>query len=142
MDGASAIRHQARGRSPNNQINKVKRDYVLDLIEENYADFGPTLAAEMLDEHHGFTVSSETLRKWMIERGLWLPRKLRRRFHRSRNRRECFGELIQIDGSDQYQSGKGACGTCQPNVARSVGEGTETEEHIRHGGGQCLPQGI
>ena len=36
----------------------------------------------------------------MIERGLWLPRKQRRRFHQPRNRRECFGELIQIDGSD------------------------------------------
>ena len=63
MDGASAIRHKARGRSPNNQIHKAKRDYVLDLIEEKYADFGPTLAAEMLAEHHGFSVSSETLRK-------------------------------------------------------------------------------
>jgi len=73
---------------------------VLELVEEKYADFGPTLAAEMLADHHGFIVSSETLRKWMIERGLWLPRKQRRRFHQPRNRRECFGELIQIDGSD------------------------------------------
>ena len=100
VDGASSIRHKARGRSPNNQIHAAKRDYVLGLIEEKYTDFGPTLAAEMLAEHHGFIVSSETLRKWMVAAGLWLPRKQRRRFHQPRNRRECFGELIQIDGSD------------------------------------------
>ena len=98
--GASAIRHKSRGQRPNNQIQTTKRDYVLGLIEEKYADFGPTLAAEMLAEHHGLTVSRETLRKWMTGAGLWLPRKHRRRFHQPRHRRECFGELIQIDGSD------------------------------------------
>ncbi len=99
-DGAVAIRHRARGKPPNNQIHKAKRDYALVLIKENYPDFGPTLAAEMLAEHHGFKVSRETLRKWMIEDGLWLSRKQRRTFHQPRLRRECYGELIQIDGSD------------------------------------------
>lgn len=100
QDGAFAIRHQARGKPPNNRIHHAKRDYALSLIKENYADFGPTLAAEMLAERHGFKVSRETLRKWMQEDGLWLSRKQRRTFHQPRLRRECFGELIQIDGSD------------------------------------------
>jgi transposase len=100
QDGASAIRHKARGKPPNNQIHKAKRDYALALIKENYVDFGPTLAAEMLGEHHGFKVSRETLRKWMIDDGIWLSRKQRRTFHQPRLRRECYGELIQIDGSD------------------------------------------
>lgn len=99
-DGPSAIRHKARGRAPNNRIGTVKRAFALDLVRESYADFGPTLAAEMLEEHHGLTVSRETLRKWMIDDGLWLSRKQRRTFHQPRQRRECFGELIQIDGSD------------------------------------------
>jgi len=99
-DGAAAIRHKARGKPPNNQIHKAKRDYALSVIKESYADFGPTLAAEMLAEHHGFKVSRETLRKWMQEDGIWLSRKQRRTFHQPRLRRECFGELIQIDGSD------------------------------------------
>tara|TARA_R100000935_G_scaffold40434_1_gene61964 strand:- start:2199 stop:2516 length:318 start_codon:yes stop_codon:yes gene_type:complete len=47
-DGAPAIRHRARGKSPNNKIHKAKRDYALALVNENYKDFGPTLAAEML----------------------------------------------------------------------------------------------
>lgn len=98
--GAAAIRHKSRGRKPNNHIHAAKRDYAMTLIRENYADFGPTLAAEMLEERHGFPVSRETLRKWMTEEGLWQSRKQRRTFHQPRLRRECFGELIQIDGSD------------------------------------------
>jgi transposase len=101
-DGAAAIRHKARGKPPNNRIHKAKRDYALAVIKESYADFGPTLAAEMLAEHHGFKVSRETIRKWMVEDGLWLSRKQRRTFHQPRLRRECYGELIQIDGSDHH----------------------------------------
>ena len=111
QDGASAIRHKARGKPPNNRIHKAKRDYALALIKENYVDFGPTLAAEKLAEHHGFKVSRETLRKWMIEDGIWLSRKQRRTFHQPRLRRECYGELIQIDGSDHrwFEDRGGPC---------------------------------
>ena len=98
--GASAIRHKSRGRAPNNQIHRAKRDFALGLIKEQYPDFGPTLTAEMLAGHHGFKVSRETVRKWMVEDGMWLSRKQRRAIHQPRLRRECFGELIQIDGSD------------------------------------------
>ncbi len=101
-EGAPAIRHKARGKTPNNQIHKSKRGYALALIKEKYEDFGPTFASEMLADHHDFKVSRETLRKWMIEEGIWLPRKQRRKFHQPRLRRECFGELIQIDGSDHH----------------------------------------
>jgi len=62
QDGASAIRHKSRGRAPNNQIHSAKRDYALTVIKEHYPDFGPTLAAEMLAEHHGLKVSRETVR--------------------------------------------------------------------------------
>ena len=99
-DGVASIRHKARGRRPNNRISDARRALALSLIRESYADFGPTLAAEMLEERHGLKVSRETLRKWMQDDGLWLSRKQRRRFHQPRLRRECHGELIQIDGSD------------------------------------------
>jgi hypothetical protein len=101
-EGACGIRHRLRGQVSNNRIHDAKRVYGLDLVRENYADFGPTLAAEALETHHGFKVSRETLRNWMIDDGLWLPRKQRKRFHQPRLRRECFGELIQIDGSDHH----------------------------------------
>jgi len=105
------IRHKARGKTPNNKIHKAKRDYAVALVKESYKDFGPTLAAEMLAEHHGFRVSREMLRKWMTNDGLWLSRKQRWTFHQPRQRRECYGELIQIDGSDHrwFEDRAGPC---------------------------------
>ena len=70
------------------------------MVREHYLDFGPTFAAEKLAADHGLVVSRETLRKWMAEAGIWLSRKQRRTFHQPRLRREFYGELVQIDGSD------------------------------------------
>ena len=101
-DGPAAIRHKARGRASNNRIDPAVRELAVTLVRENYSDFGPTFAAEKLEEDHGLKVSRETLRKWMQDAGIWLSRKQRRTFHQPRLRRECFGELIQIDGSDHH----------------------------------------
>jgi hypothetical protein len=81
-------------------ISDGVRDYAVTLVRERYADFGPTLAAEKLAERDGLRVSRETLRGWMTEAGLWLSRKQRRTFHQPRLRREAYGELVQIDGSE------------------------------------------
>ena len=67
------------------------------LVRKNYIDFGPTFAAEKLAEDHNVKASCEMLRKWMQDAEIWLSRKQRRTFHQLR--RECLGELIQIDGS-------------------------------------------
>ena len=99
-DGAASIRHKAIGRPSNNRISDDVRDYAVTLVRERYADFGPTLAAEKLAERDGLRVSRETLRRWMTEAGLWLSRKQRRTFHQPRLRREAYGELVQIDGSE------------------------------------------
>ncbi|TAU72450.1 ISNCY family transposase [Rhizobium ruizarguesonis] len=98
--GAASIRHKAIGRPSNNQISDGVRDYAVTLVGERYADFGPTLAAEKLAERDGLRVSRETLRSWMVDAGLWLSRKQRRTFHQPRLRREAYGELVQIDGSE------------------------------------------
>lgn len=98
--GAASIRHKAIGRPSNNRISSGIRDYAVTLVHECYADFGPTLASEMLAERDGLRVSRETLRKWMTAAGIWLSRKQRRTFHQPRLRREAYGELVQIDGSD------------------------------------------
>jgi transposase len=98
--GGGALVHQARGRASNYQLSAGLREYTVELVRQNYRDFGPTLAAEVLLERHGVEVSRETLRKWMVEAGLWLSRKQRRTFHQPRLRRESYGELVQIDGSE------------------------------------------
>lgn len=98
--GAASIRHKALGRPSNNRISAGIRDYAMTLVRERYADFGPTLATEKLTERDGLRVSRETVRGWMVDAGLWLSRKQRRTFHQPRLRREAYGELVQIDGSE------------------------------------------
>ena len=101
-EGAGSLAHKARGVPSNNRTHPHRREYALSLIRKDYADFGPTLAAEMLAERHNLCVSRETVRKWRREDGLWLSRTQRRSFHQPRLRRECYGELVQIDGSDHH----------------------------------------
>ncbi len=100
IGGAASIRHKAIGRPSNNRISDGVRDYAMTLVRERYADFGPTLATEKLAERDGLRVSRETVRGWMSDAGLWLSRKQRRTFHQPRLRREAYGELVQIDGSE------------------------------------------
>jgi transposase len=98
--GAGGLTHRARGRRANNRIKDAVREHAIELVRTNYPDFGPTLAAEVLAEKHDLVVSRETLRTWMTTAGLWLSRRQRRHFHQPRLRRECLGELVQIDGSE------------------------------------------
>ena len=89
-----------RGRRPNHAIDDVVRRQVLERLRERYADFGPTFAREKLVELHGHRLSVETLRAWMIVDGLWRAKARRTvRVHQSWPRRECVGDLVQIDGS-------------------------------------------
>jgi hypothetical protein len=75
------------------------KEETLELIRTHYPDFGPTLVKEKLSLRHNITLSVETLRKWMISSGLWSQRHRSQRIHPIRERREYFGELIQVDGS-------------------------------------------
>ncbi len=71
------------------------------MINKYYADFSPTLAKEKLEVVHELNISVSTLRTWMIEAEIWIPRVQRlKRVYQPRYRRSCYGELIQIDGSD------------------------------------------
>jgi hypothetical protein len=98
--GGAALIHKSRGRPASNKLSSGTSELVIELVRQSYRDFGPTLAAEVLLERHGVEVSRETLRKWMVEASLWLSRKQRRSFHQPRLRRDSYGELIQIDGSE------------------------------------------
>lgn len=70
------------------------------IVRERYSDFGPQLAREYLARDHGFTYSTETLRCWMADAGLWQPKRRRQPWlHSPRARRASRGELVQIDGS-------------------------------------------
>ena len=78
------------------------------VMREHYADYGPTLASEILQERHDILISRETLRGWLSEAGLWHPEKRKISHRRWRERRPCFGEMIQIDTSEHdWLEGRG-----------------------------------
>ena len=97
--GDRGIIHGLRGRPSNRRLPEEMRGRVLSLYQERYPDFGPTLAMEKLFECDGITISDETVRTWLIEAGLWKKRRKRSAFRQWRQRKECFGEMLQMDGS-------------------------------------------
>jgi hypothetical protein len=90
---------------------------VLKLVRENYGGepgerFGPTLAAEHLESEEGLRIDAETLRRWMLDEGLWSRGRKRKAYRKRRERRRHFGELVQMDGSFHdwlEERGPGGC---------------------------------
>ena len=101
--GPSALVSTRRGKPSNRSYPAALRTETLGLITANYADFGPTLACEKLAERHGIHLGVETVRQWMRADGLWRDRRQRLKpVHQPRYRRDCVGELVQIDGSEHW----------------------------------------
>src|SRR5262245_34372996 len=101
--GPSALVSRRRGKPSNRSYPAVLRTEVIGIIRERYADFGPTLAGEKLAGLHGIDLSRETIRQWMMAAELWKDRRQRLQpVHQPRYRRDCVGELIQIDGSQHW----------------------------------------
>lgn len=111
--GDAVVVHGLRGRASNRKLPaKTQKQALVVLREPDWHDFGPTFAAEQLAKLHQIQVGKETLRRWMIEAGMWRPgaRKLRE-VHGWRPRRSGFGELVQWDTSDHdwLEGRSGAC---------------------------------
>lgn len=99
-EGAAGLLSKKRGRPSNRRTPPSVLAEALALIGERYADFGPTLACEKLQELHEIKLSVETVRQAMLGAGLWKARRgAGIRTHAIRERRARRGELIQIDGS-------------------------------------------
>lgn len=101
--GPSDLVSLRRGKPSNRAYPEQYRSTILDIIRTEYPDFGPTFAAEKLSERHGIKIGADTLRSWMITGGIWADRKARLKpVYQPRYRRDCFGELVQIDGSEHW----------------------------------------
>jgi transposase len=107
--GDSGIIHALRGRPSNRRIPEATRKRTLSLYQRRYPDFGPTLATEKLLECDGVKISDETLRRWLIEAGFWKKRRKSSGFRQWRPRKECFGQMVQMDGSHHaWLEGRGS----------------------------------
>jgi len=98
--GAQGIIHGLRGRESRRKIADRIRLNILRIYRLRYEGFGATLASEMLLDRNGIRISKETLRKWLIDEGLWQVRSAGRPRHlRWRERKAHRGEMVQVDGS-------------------------------------------
>lgn len=106
--GDSGLVHQSRGRTGTHSKPAKFRKAVLKQYQKRYPGFGPTLAAEKLQEE-GYAVDHETLRRWLLKDGLWATGRKRRQHRSRRERRECFGQMVQLDGShhDWFEGRRG-----------------------------------
>lgn len=96
--GDAGLVHLGRGRTGNRSTDAKVRERVLARYRERYPDFGPTLAAEHLGQE-GLKINHETLRRWLLAEGLWTIKRRRQKHRQWRERKACFGELVQMDGS-------------------------------------------
>ena len=97
--GDAGLVHRSRGRVSNRRFPAEVRARAVEELEGPYKGFGPTLAAEKLEELNGIVVSRETVRKWQAEEKLREPRRRGVTHREWRERRACFGEMVQIDTS-------------------------------------------
>ena len=105
--GDQGLLHRLRGRPSNRRLMPELRQQVLAEYRRCYQGFGPTLASEKLAQA-GFRVSHDTLRRWLAAEGLWQGSRQRDRHRQRRPRRECFGELVQMDTSlHEWLEGRG-----------------------------------
>lgn len=99
-EGEAGLCHRNRGKPSNRRLPEEVRKLVEDFVKDGEkGDWGPTLIAEKIEEIHQRKVDHETVRRILIEKGLYRRRRKRRIRHRLRERKEHFGELIQMDGS-------------------------------------------
>src|SRR5664279_5781279 len=99
VEGDAGLVHRLRGRPSARRKPPPLRALALARYEEErYADFGPTLMAEQLAQE-GLVVDHETLRRWRLAEGQWTARRRRQKHRQWRERKPCFGAMVQLDGS-------------------------------------------
>jgi len=131
-EGDGGMVHGLRGRASNRRLPAALRERAVARVQECYRDFGPTLAMECLAKRDRIPVSKETLRKWLIEAGVWKAKRRRvKEVHTWRPRRACRGELVQWDTSEHaWLEGRGQ----EPYLIVMIDDATSTLDarFVRH----------
>lgn len=102
QEGDEGLVSRKRGKPGNRRTDAETRDEVYQFVTDPLMKgFGPTLMSEKLEQKKGIRLSKETVRRMMIEDGVWKAKiKKIEEPHLSRPRRKSRGELVQIDGSE------------------------------------------
>jgi len=138
QEGAAAVIHGNRGRTPTNALTPDVRQTILDLAQTTYVGFNQTHFTEKLHTNHSLTVSRATVQRVLDGAGVASPRHHRRPQHRSRReRRSRPGMLLQVDGSQHdWLEGRGPYLTLLAGIDDATGEvpaATFRDEEDAHG---------
>ena len=107
--GTKGIIHRLRGKQSNRGYSESLKYKVIKVYEEEFSDYGPTLFSEMLLEYYKIKINHETIRRWLRAKSITTSIRKSRRHRKKRERRSCFGELLQFDGSyHDWFEGRGA----------------------------------
>ena len=109
QEGTKGIIHKLRGKKSNRGYPEELKKKVVEIYKAQYSDYGPTLFSEELVKSHKISVDHETIRKWLRAKAITTSMRKKRAHRKKRERRSCFGELIQFDGSHHdWFEGRGA----------------------------------
>ena len=103
VDGIVGLVDRRVGRHSNNRIPSITRKRIIGALRGELKSYPPTHASEILRDEYDIDVSRETVRKIMIDEGIWVPntkRNTNRKVQQSRKRYQCVGDLIQFDGTE------------------------------------------
>lgn len=98
-NGLQGIIHKSKNKPSVKKTQNEIKQRIINLKTNKYIDFKPTFFTEKLKNNEGIIISTETVRKILIEAGLHQNKKAKQKHRQYRERRSCFGELIQLDGS-------------------------------------------
>ncbi len=97
-EGINGVIHRLRGIRSNHSLSD-KKEQILKIYKKKYDGFQGTFASEKLKENEGIVINRETLRGWLLETGYIKPKRNSRIHRKRRERKECFGIMVQMDGS-------------------------------------------
>jgi transposase len=99
-EGAKALAHGNRGRTPHNALPQPLREQVIELAQTKYKGCNQQHLSELLAEQEGISISRSSVRRTLLSQGIRSPRKRRSPKHRSRrDRYPQEGMLLQMDAS-------------------------------------------
>jgi hypothetical protein len=101
-EGAAALAHGNRGRTPAHALDPSLGQHVMALAQTTYGglNVNDTHLSEVLAEEAGITLSRSTVRRLRLAAGMGSPRQRRPPRHRRRRERKAqAGMLLQLDAS-------------------------------------------
>ena len=108
-EGSKGIIHKLRGKNSNRGYSEQIKRQVIRIYRSSYSDYGPTLFSEQLTENHNISIDHETIRRWLRAKAITTSMRRKRPHRKKRERRSCFGEMLQFDGSHHdWFEGRGA----------------------------------